>query len=82
MSPSTPDPKRWQMTSSGLELVGVMGVLAGIGYYLDGRFGTAPWGVIVGALVGIVGGLYRMVREASRMVRRDRDHDRDPDRGG
>ncbi len=64
--PSTPDPQRWQLASAGLELVGVVALLAWCGYWLDGRLGTKPWALIVGAGIGIVGGLYRLVRMAFR----------------
>lgn len=38
-------------------LIGVLG-----GRWLDGRFGTEPWLVIVGALLGIGAGFYNFFR--------------------
>ena len=29
-----------------------------LGYWIDGRFGTAPWGILGGVVIGLVGGLY------------------------
>ena len=33
-----------------------------VGYWLDRHFGWRPWGVLGGALLGIVGGLYNLVK--------------------
>ena len=53
----------------GLELAGAIAGLALIGYWVDGRFGTAPWGIVVGVFIGLVGGLYNLVRESLAAVR-------------
>jgi hypothetical protein len=50
------------MGQAGLEMV----VPIALGFYLDSRFGWSPWGVIVGAVLGISGGLYHLVRMADR----------------
>jgi F0F1-type ATP synthase assembly protein I len=54
----------WRLASAGTELAGA--VLGGclLGYWIDLQFGTGPWGLIVGAGIGIVGGLYNMIRKA------------------
>ena len=48
----------------GLELTASVVVLALLGWWVDRSFGTAPWGLLIGALIGIVGGMYNMVRSA------------------
>ncbi|MBI4060260.1 MAG: AtpZ/AtpI family protein [Elusimicrobia bacterium] len=48
----------WELTS--FTLLGV-----GLGYWLDGRLKSSPWGTLVGALFGIVLGLYRLIRTFS-----------------
>ena len=53
----------------GLELAGATAGLALIGYWIDGRFGTRPWGIVGGVVIGLVGGLYNMVRESLNAVR-------------
>jgi F0F1-type ATP synthase assembly protein I len=53
----------------GLELAGATAGLALLGYWIDGRFGTAPWGIVGGVVIGLVGGLYNMVRESLDAVR-------------
>ena len=53
----------------GLELAGATAGLALVGYWIDGKFGTSPWGVLIGVLIGIVGGLYNLVKESLAAVR-------------
>jgi F0F1-type ATP synthase assembly protein I len=53
----------------GLELAGAIAGLALVGYWIDRRFGTTPWGILGGVVVGLVGGLYNMVRESLQAVR-------------
>ena len=42
-----------------------------IGYWVDQKFGTGSVGVITGAIVGSVGGLYVFIRRAIQMAPRD-----------
>jgi F0F1-type ATP synthase assembly protein I len=53
----------------GLELAGATAGLALVGYWIDGRFGTQPWGILGGVVIGLVGGLYNLVRESLQAVR-------------
>lgn len=48
----------WELAS--FSLLGV-----GLGYWLDKHFKSSPWGTLVGALFGIVIGLYRLIRTFS-----------------
>jgi ATP synthase protein I len=50
----------------GLEMaVGVgLGVL--VGQWLDKRYGWSPWGMVVGASLGLVGGMYLLIKDAIR----------------
>ena len=48
----------------GLELAGATAGLALVGYWVDGKFHTSPWGILIGVVIGIVGGLYNLIREA------------------
>ena len=60
----------------GLELAGATAGLALVGYWVDTRFGTRPWGVVLGAIIGLVGGLYNLVRESVAAVREAQADDR------
>lgn len=69
MPPET-DRSRWQHATAGLELVGVLLVMIGLGYLIDRWLGSRPWGMLIGAVVGIVGGLYKTTREAMQSMSR------------
>jgi F0F1-type ATP synthase assembly protein I len=43
-------------------LVGGILLLGGLGYFLDGRLGTAPWLLLLGLLLGIVVGFYELIK--------------------
>jgi len=53
----------------GLELAGATAGLALVGYWIDRRFGTSPWGLLGGVVIGIVGGLYNLVKQSLEAVR-------------
>jgi F0F1-type ATP synthase assembly protein I len=52
----------------GLELAGATAGLALVGYWFDGHFGTRPWGTLTGVVIGLVGGLYNLVKESLQAV--------------
>ena len=66
----------------GLELAGVIAGLALLGYWIDGRYGTSPWGILGGVSVGLVGGLYNLVRESLEAIREARNEDADAEDKG
>ena len=43
-------------------LVGGILLLGGLGYWLDGRWNTAPWLLVTGLVLGIVVGFYELVK--------------------
>jgi F0F1-type ATP synthase assembly protein I len=47
---------------------GIVGMLA-LGWLVDEGLGTKPWGMIVGAAMGIVGGGYNFFKQAQKMNR-------------
>jgi F0F1-type ATP synthase assembly protein I len=42
-------------------LIGAIILLGGIGYAVDTWQGTAPWGLVIGLLTGVVVGFYELV---------------------
>ena len=51
--------------SVGWELAVCTGLSFWLGFWLDGRFHTSPWGVLVSTLTGICIALYRLIRTFS-----------------
>lgn len=54
----------------GLELIGTIAAMMAIGWLLDRWWGSWPWLFVSGAVVGIVGGLIKVVRDAGAVGRR------------
>jgi F0F1-type ATP synthase assembly protein I len=61
----------------GLELAGVTVGLALLGYWIDGKFGTSPWGILIGVVIGIVGGMYNLVKESLAAISEAKKDDAD-----
>jgi len=65
----------------GLELAGATAGLALVGYWVDRHFGSQPWGLLAGVIIGLVGGLYNLIRESLAAVRdaaaEDKENQRD-----
>ena len=86
-----PEPKRdrpsWlRYTSVGTEFFAVVLGFGLVGVWVDGRWGTKPWGVLIGAALGLIGGTYNLVRESLAAFqppkkpdrRQNEDHPRQP----
>lgn len=74
-------PKRvGRYAGAGVELAAAVGALCLAGYWVDRKFGTDPWGMLVGAVTGIVGGLYNLIRPALRTALRPPDEESRSDR--
>lgn len=55
----------WARYSSlGIELAAAIVGFALVGYWIDRHFQTQPWGLLICVLLGIVGGLYNLIRAA------------------
>jgi F0F1-type ATP synthase assembly protein I len=67
-------------SGAGLELAGATAGLALAGYWIDGKFGTKPWGLLAGVFIGIVGGLYNLIKESLAAAREAQEEDADASR--
>jgi len=57
-----PGSNPWAYMGLGFELVVPIAAGVGIGYWLDGRWGTDPWLTLTGALLGIAAGFLNFFR--------------------
>lgn len=54
----------WKKLSGlGIELAAAVAGFALLGYWWDRHFGTAPWGLVTASVLGIIGGLFNVVRQ-------------------
>lgn len=51
----------------GLELAVFLLLFIFLGRYLDSRWGTEPWLLLTGAVVGFVAGFYNLIKTLSRL---------------
>ncbi len=57
------------LMGAGLELGGVVALMALMGWWLDNKFETTPWLMLGGALIGIVGGIYNLWKLGRRFFK-------------
>jgi F0F1-type ATP synthase assembly protein I len=64
--PEEPNSSRGSSGLSGIgfEFVGAVAGLTAAGYFWDRHFGSDPWGLLIGAVLGVVGGAYNMIRQS------------------
>lgn len=53
-----------RLAGLGMELAAAVGGACLLGYWIDRRFDTSPWGILILATIGVVGGLYNMIRQS------------------
>ena len=59
------DDTNWaKFASVGLEIAAGVGLGAFVGYWLDGKYHSSPWGILIGSGLGFAGGLYLFIKEA------------------
>jgi F0F1-type ATP synthase assembly protein I len=55
----------WKRLSGiGFELVAAVAGFTFVGYLWDRHFGTGPWGILIGAILGLIGGMYNLIRQS------------------
>jgi F0F1-type ATP synthase assembly protein I len=67
-----------RLATAGVELAATLVGACLLGYWIDLRFGTDPWGLLICAGIGIVGGLYNLIRRQVHRAVRDADRGRPP----
>ncbi len=63
--------KRYDLSLAmlGFEWAAAVGGLTGVGFWVDRKYGTGPWGLVIGLGLGFVGGTYNFIKAAQRAAR-------------
>jgi F0F1-type ATP synthase assembly protein I len=65
----------------GIEFSAAVAGFTLVGYWIDSKYDSRPWGVLIGAILGLVGGMYNLIRVSLAAVR-DQQPDRDRNADG
>ena len=60
------------LAGQGFELTGAVLGFGLVGYWIGRHYGDARVGFLIGAVLGIVGGLYNLIRASLKAVHRQR----------
>ena len=64
---SRPDESHFgKFATVGLEIAVGAGLGALIGTWLDRKWHSDPWGVVIGTFIGIAAGMYLLIKEANK----------------
>ena len=78
----TDQPSWIRYSSLGIECVAAIAFFAAIGYWVDRKWDSQPWGLVIGSMLGLIGGMYNLVRASLAAfkppVPPDRRHDNGP----
>ena len=72
-----PSPGLMRYAGMGVELGGAIIGFTLVGLWIDHRYGTQPKGVMIGAVLGIVGGMYNFIRQAILLTKEQSPEKRD-----
>jgi F0F1-type ATP synthase assembly protein I len=67
--------------SLGFEFAAAFAVFTFLGYLVDRHYDCGPVGVLIGAVLGLIGGGYNFIREAMAAFKPPAPPDRDQDEG-
>jgi len=57
-----------RLAGMGVELAATLVAACLLGFWIDRRFETEPWGLMICSVLGIVGGLYNLIRQSVHEV--------------
>ncbi len=58
-----------RLTGMGVELAGAVIGFTLVGLWIDRRYETEPWGLLVCAILGLIGGLYNLIRTSLSILK-------------
>lgn len=77
------DRRPWmRLASSGFELAAAVGGFAIVGHLIDRAKGSHPKGLLIGAVLGLIGGMYNLIRASLAASREAREIDQEKEREG
>ncbi|MGE0638821.1 MAG: AtpZ/AtpI family protein [Thermoanaerobaculia bacterium] len=65
------------LASSGFELAAAVGGFAVVGHLIDRSRDSHPKGLLIGAILGLIGGMYNLIRASLAAGREARNEDRE-----
>lgn len=84
MADQQPSRPPWMKLSGiGIEFAAAVGGFALVGFWVDLKFQTKPWGVLIGAVLGLTGATYNLIKasmaafkESDAQYKKDRTRDK------
>jgi len=64
-----PEQRAWRLAGLGVELAGAVGGFCLLGFWIDRHFDTKPWGLLVGAICGLIGGFHNFIRTTLKALK-------------
>ncbi len=59
------DRPNWvRFSGVGIEFAAAVAGFAAVGWWIDRHYKSEPWGVVIGAVLGLIGGTYNLIRES------------------
>ena len=72
------DDKPWmRLAGVGIELAAAVGGFAVVGHLIDRWKGSHPKGLLIGAVLGLIGGMYNLIKSSPLASREAREEDRE-----
>lgn len=56
---------------AGWQLIGAIGLCAFAGWWLDKKFGTTPWLLLGGSMLGLFAGMYSFIRQVLYLAEKE-----------
>ena len=66
-----------RLAGSGIELAAAVGGFSLLGFWIDRHYGSSPWGLLIGALLGLIGGFYNLVKASLTASKKARELDQE-----
>ncbi len=77
MAGQSGDRPSWiRLSGVGIEFAAAVAGFAALGYWIDRHWQCSPWGVLIGAALGLIGGTYNLIRQSQAAFRQPKPPDR------